>query len=71
MLEVTHSCKKHRDTVLVGLVDGLLVTNAAARLNYCCDTIFCSRSDAVAEREETVGCEHYLLVVYVFAGSLE
>ena len=54
VFEVAHSCKQHGDSGLVGLGDGIVVTDASARLDNGLHPIFCCEGHAVIEREKAV-----------------
>src|SRR5699024_8264177 len=56
MPEMTHRREYHRHTVLVGGGDDFGVTHAATRLDHGGDADGGRVVDAVAEREERVGC---------------
>ena len=71
MLEMPFAGEEHRNAELVTLPDGILVPDAAARLNYCLDAVFRGERHAVIEREERIGCEHETFGKYVLAFLLE
>lgn len=54
MFEMPFAGEEHRDAFLIGKLDGILVPDAASRLNDGLDAVFCSESDYVIEREEAV-----------------
>lgn len=54
MFEMTLTCEEHGNTLLIGKFDGILITDASARLNDSLDAIFSSQSHAIIEREETI-----------------
>ena len=54
MFEMPFAGEEHRDACLIGKLDGILVPDAASRLNDSLDAVFCGKSDYVIEREETV-----------------
>src|SRR5690242_14970069 len=56
--EMPNPGKHHRQIVFVGRGDHFLVAHRTARLDYRAHASLCCGIDAVAEREERVGCHH-------------
>ena len=71
MFEVTLTGKEHGDTLLIGKLYGILVTDTSARLDDSLDAVLGSKSHTVIEREETVRSEHKPLCHNVFALFLQ
>ena len=58
MLEMTDSCKEHRDTELVCFLDSVFVADAAAWLDYQGYSVLSSEGDGVVEGQEAVRGEN-------------
>ena len=58
MFEVSHSSKNHRNIILVGRINRILIMDRSARLNDCGDASFGSSLNTISEREEGIGCHH-------------
>ena len=58
MLEVSLACEYHCDAVLVASVDGFLVANASAGLDYSSNACLVSSLNTVSEGEECVTCHN-------------
>ena len=54
VFEMSLTGEEHGDAFLVGEFDGILVTDAAARLDNGLDAVLCSEGNHVVEREESV-----------------
>lgn len=71
MFEMTLTGKEHGDTLLVGKLYRIFVTDTSARLNDSLDAVLGSKSHTVIEREETVRSEHKSLCHNVFTLFLQ
>ena len=58
MFEVSHSSKNHRNIILVGRINRILIMDRSARLNDRGDAGFVGSLNTISEREEGIGCHH-------------
>ena len=61
MFEVSHSSKNHRNIILVGRINRILIMDRSARLNDRGDASFVSSLNTISEREEGIRCHHAIL----------
>ena len=58
MFEVSHSSKNHRNIILVGRINRILIMDRSARLNDRGDTCFMSSLNTICKGEESIRCHH-------------
>ena len=71
MPEVPHISKDHCKSMFIGSLNNFIIAHGATGLNDRRDAGLCRRIDAVAKREERVGCHYRAVYIQSFVGRLD